>query len=378
MRLLVVTHYFPAHHGGIESVALRLAEALAAAPGTEVEWMASDCDPAPEALPPRLRCLPAASWNGIERAAGLPAPLWSPAAIAGLRAAIARCDVVHLHDCLYLGNVCAFFLARRAGKPVVITQHVGHIAYPSAAARATLAALNRTLAGRMLSGAERAFFVSPAVQRYFEGFCEFRTPPACVPNGVDGALYALADAARMAELRRAAGRDPARPLCLFVGRFVARKGVALLLTLARSLPEVDWLMAGDGPLRPEDSGLPNLSVLRGRPAPELVPLYRMADLLVLPSTGEGFPLVVQEAFACGTPVLTSAETAAGSPQAAHLLHTEASWQPERWREHVARLLADREALHAERPSLGAAARALWSWEAVVETYRAALGAAACA
>jgi glycosyltransferase involved in cell wall biosynthesis len=42
-------------------------------------------------------------------------------------------------------------------------------------------------------------------------------------------------------------------------------------------------------------------------------LYRAAHLLVLPSVGEGFPLVVAEGMGCGTPVLVGPDTAAALP-----------------------------------------------------------------
>ena len=54
--------------------------------------------------------------------------------------------------------------------------------------------------------------------------------------------------------------------------------------------------------------------LAGRlPPQEIVGEYQAADLLVLPSVGEGFPLVVQEALACGTPVLVSRDVAQAFP-----------------------------------------------------------------
>ena len=42
--------------------------------------------------------------------------------------------------------------------------------------------------------------------------------------------------------------------------------------------------------------------------PGLAELYRASDVFVLPSQGEGFPLVVQEALACGLPVVCGDES----------------------------------------------------------------------
>jgi len=375
MRILLVTHYFSTHRGGVESVAYCLARRMAEEPDVAVDWMASDCDATPDGLPPRLRCIPARSWNAIERRSGLPYPLWSWGAIRRLWQAARDCDIVHLHDSLYMGNVLAFLIARWQRRPVIVTQHVGEIGRARWLPRAALWLLNRTLARMVLSGADRVFFISPAVQRYFDGFCAFRTAPAYLPNGVDGDRYAFASRERMLALRSDAGRDPKRPLCLFVGRFVRRKGVDLVLSVARQLSGVDWILAGNGPMRPEDAGLANVSVLRGRSAPDIVALYQMADLLVLPSTGEGFPLVVQESLACGTPALVSAETAAGCPAMAPWLFVEQLLVVDCWRSRIERLLEDRDQLHAMRGKLAAAARTQWSWEAAASTYLRAIRSA---
>lgn len=47
VRIVLVTHFFPAHRGGVEIVAGHLAEALARNSAATITWFASDCDPAP-------------------------------------------------------------------------------------------------------------------------------------------------------------------------------------------------------------------------------------------------------------------------------------------------------------------------------------------
>jgi glycosyltransferase involved in cell wall biosynthesis len=358
MRVVLVTHYYPAHGGGIERVAGEIARRLAGE-GMELEWHASDCDPAPD----DLRCVPAATGNFTEAWLGFPYPLWSPAALARLRSAVRAADVVHLHDCLYFGNQAAFSAARGAGKPVLLTQHVGAVPYRSGALRLLQAAAYRVLGRRVLEGACRVAFISEATRAHFQDRVRFRQAPVTIPNGVDGSLFQPADEARRRTLRHELGIPDGKPLLLFAGRFVEKKGLPLLSRLVPRLADAQWLFAGAGPLDPARWGAPNVRVMRGLDQARLAPLYQAADLLVLPSVGEGFPLVVQEAMASGTPALVSPETARGLEIPAALLASEplgASGDAvAQWEARIRALVPPAE---AQRCALADFARQHWSWE----------------
>jgi glycosyltransferase involved in cell wall biosynthesis len=138
-------------------------------------------------------------------------------------------------------------------------------------------------------------------------------------TGVDTDIFRPPASHEKPELRRRLGLNPDRPLALFVGRFVEKKGLHMLSHMVRQRPEIVWALAGWGHLDPQDWHLPNVVVFRDLSGAGLAPLYQAADVFVLPSKGEGFPLVIQEALACGLPVVCSAETAEADAAVSPLL-----------------------------------------------------------
>ena len=106
---------------------------------------------------------------------------------------------------------------------------------------------------------------------------------------------------------------------LFVGRFLEKKGLLRLREMSRRRPDLHWAYAGWGPIHPASWHLPNVSVHRGLSGRGIAALYCAADLLILPSKSEGFPLVVQEALACGLHAVCCDDAAEADPAAASFL-----------------------------------------------------------
>jgi glycosyltransferase involved in cell wall biosynthesis len=364
MRVLVVTHYFSEHRSGVEIIAGELAQRWARR-GVEVTWVATD--EGHGGGNGKITRRPVTGWNFTERKLGFPYPIWAPWSLARLWREVARCDIVHLHDSLYMGNAAAYAAARYLGKPVVVTQHIGAVPYSRRLLRGLLETANRTVARVVLAGADRSVFYSPKVRRYFADLFRTRRSPVDLPNGVATETFHPVDPAARRILRDRLGWRPDRPVLLFVGRFVEKKGLKFLGELARDVQSVDWVFVGWGAEDPARWGLPNVMCVGSLPQEEIVRYYQAADLLVLPSVGEGFPLVVQEAMACGLPVMTSPDTAAGGVGIDGLVYS-VELQQEAWRRELTRLTGSIQQLEAQRGAVACFARATWDWEHCADRY----------
>lgn len=316
----------------------------------------------------------------MERAVGVPYPFWSPAALLRLARAVRSASVVHLHDCLYLPVLAAFAAARFGRRrAVVVTQHIGHVPYRNPILRAAHAAANRLFGAWVLGGADQVVFESESVRAYFAQRVRFRSPPLLIENGVDTEVFRPCSAAERLERRAKLGIPLGKPVMLFIGRFVEKKGLEVLRELTERIGHAHWLFAGWGPMDPTAWGRPNVSVVHSPATEELSALYQAADLLVLPSVGEGFPLSVQEAMACGTPALVGEDTAAGCPEAGDALLSERVGGADtaaRWAARIQALLAAPGKLESLRPRVAAFAGGHWSWEKCVARYAALLRACA--
>jgi glycosyltransferase involved in cell wall biosynthesis len=126
-------------------------------------------------------------------------------------------------------------------------------------------------------------------------------------NGVDLAMFR--------PLNRSEARahfDVSSPTLLSVGNLVELKGHDLVIGALPALPQYSLLIVGDGPQRNRLQQLAATLGVTGRVKflgriahDQLAAVYSAADALVLASSHEGWPNVLLEAMACGTPVIAS-------------------------------------------------------------------------
>lgn len=237
--------------------------------------------------------------------------------VAQARAAGAPYDVVHAHWWFPAG--LALWRARLAGAPPqVITMHGSDVrlaravrpAHPlmravlrAATVRTAVSSWLADEASQIVPGAEIRVGPMPIDMRLFTDEASTDPPPGTATG------QAAADEAH-------AQRND----LLFVGRLNRQKGLQDLLDAmaceplsTRRVPVVHLDVIGDGPDRPRLEAHARAIGIADRirwhgalPQPRLVPFYRRAAVVVVPSREEGLGLVAVEAQLCRAPVVAYA------------------------------------------------------------------------
>lgn len=185
----------------------------------------------------------------------------------------------------------------------------------------------RSMLLRTLFKATSAFLISGAFNRqFYEQHGVSSDKCFDVPLSVDVEHFSRrAEEAklRQQELRSELGIPPDEVIFLFVGKLVRWKRpqdlLEVLKRLRLSTPNIAVAFVGEGELRPSleaqtvKLGLDSVHFLGFRNQSELPQMYAIADAFVLPSSSDRKPLVVNEAMACGLPVIVSDRTGVWGP-----------------------------------------------------------------
>jgi hypothetical protein len=229
-----------------------------------------------------------------------------------------RPDVLHIHT-PFVAHYAGIEIARELDLPVVTTYHTyfehyfEH--YLPFLPRRLLAALARRVTVAQCASVDIVISPSGAMRDALRAY-GVGGRIEVLPTGLNAGCYNPGDGERF---RTAQGIEPDRPVVLHVGRAAHEKNIDFLLRmlgpLKRAVPNVLLVIAGEGP------ALPHLQGLAGRLGHaqnvrfvgylernrELPDCYSAADVFVFSSRTETQGLVLLEAMAQGTPVVSNAE-----------------------------------------------------------------------
>lgn len=211
-----------------------------------------------------------------------------------------RFDAIDAHY-YYPDGVAAAMLARALNKPLTITARGTDINL------IPRYALPRRQIAWAISQASASITVCQALKDVLLELGAPEEKVTVIRNGVDLEQFRPLD--RVA-IRRKMGLHG--PVIVSVGYLIERKAHDLLVGALPKLPDATLLIAGAGPeesrLRRQAERLGvagRVRFLGSLPHDALVEVYNAADVTALASSREGFPNVLLESVACGTPVVAS-------------------------------------------------------------------------
>lgn len=308
MKIAHIVSTYPPYWGGMGNVAFEMASGLERR-GHEVDVFTPVYGEIPEE-------------HGAEARRVRPAfALGNAAWMVGFHRELAGFDLVHLHYPFFgAGSSVRRWKARNPSKPLLITYHMD--ALSPGWKGLFFRAYARYWTPRILGAADRIIVSSfdyAASCQAKEFFRQNKSRLVELPFGVD--MERFSPGKKSSELLARYELSSDAPIVLFVGGMDAAhafKGVPVLLNALRLLKKEGFicqtLLVGDGDRRQgyadlaRGLGVHDCARFAGRVSAEELPEhYRLADVLVLPSTSqsEAFGMVILEAFASGVPVVTS-------------------------------------------------------------------------
>ncbi len=226
---------------------------------------------------------------------------------------IAACDVLWLHGWQSPAFRKALRLAQKHTKPVLMRGENCALAMPDDAG--IRGWLKRFYLANIFSRCTAFLAIGSLNAAYYKdhGIESFRI--FSMPYAVDNDTFR--DAATHARqnkevLKSRLGIPASAPVVLYSGKLSRRKRPDLLVKAMARLTEMNpkphMLFVGDGEMKNELQDMAPDAVFAGFVnQSELPAYYDMSDVFVLPSEREPWGLAVNEAMACGTPVVVSDE-----------------------------------------------------------------------
>jgi glycosyltransferase involved in cell wall biosynthesis len=238
---------------------------------------------------------------------------FSPGVIPHIRKEMKAFDIVHLQDYRCFQTIVTHYYAKKKGIPYVLQPHDTFINFFQKGQLKKV--FDITFGHRIIKDATMLIAERTSEAKSYQAIGISRDKIKLLPVGVD--LSEFDNLPQRGEFRRKYGLGNKQKIVLYLGRIVDIKGPNLLVEafagLAKGLEDVSLVIAG-----PDAGYLPAVKrlikdlrieerVLLTGPilGKDKLEAYVDADVYVMPSRYEGFSIAPLEAYACGTPVITT-------------------------------------------------------------------------
>lgn len=293
---------------------------------------------------------------------------------------VGRYDIVHVHEWRGIPNICVWRYSTKNHVPYVLQGHGSSPpCLPGQDALTVLlkSAYDRVIGARIGHDAGKIIALNKVEAGQYASIGIMGERIAIIPNAIDATEYG-----RMPErgfLRNRLGFSEEHILILSIGRINVTKGLDILVSafsmVLEQKPQSRLIIVG-----PDDGFLKELmEIIETSPARDAItymdPIYGDektmalvdADVVVLPSRYETFPITVLEAAACGTPVVVSRNCGIADIVDARFGRV-ADLTAISTAQEILRIVSDRDLSDSISESARATTLSEYDWEAIARKY----------